>query len=198
MTFLSIDQNKCKRDGICTAVCPIGLIMQKDDATLPTSIPFASRACIRCGHCVSACPYGALSNSFITPEQCTPIRREWLLSPEQTEHYLKIRRSIRAYTSDCVSRETLTRLIETARYAPSGHNSQPVHWRILYSPAEVERSASLVIDWMRAMMTERPEFANTLHLGKTIEKWESGRDPVCRRAPSYRSDARIEKKSLCT
>ena len=183
MAFLTIDQNKCKRDGICSAACPAGLIMQRDNASFPTSIPFASRACLRCGHCVAMCPYGALSNTFVTPEQCAPIHRDWLLTPEQTEHFLRFRRSIRTYEPDCIDRETLTRLIETARYAPSGHNSQPIQWLIIYEPTEVRRIAGLIADWMRAMIKQQPDFANAMHLSRVIEKWENGQDPICRQAP---------------
>jgi len=115
-----IDREKCKRDGICAETCPMGLIEQENDASFPIPEDDAENLCVECGHCVAVCPHGALSLKPITPEQCPPVRREWLLSPEQAEHFLRSRRSIRAYKDKPVDKELITRLIEIARCAPFG------------------------------------------------------------------------------
>jgi nitroreductase len=111
------------------------------------------------------------------------MRKEWLLSPEQAEHFLRSRRSMRAYKNKSVDKKLIERLIEIARFAPSGHNSQPVEWLVIYDSTEVQNLAGIVIDWMRHMLKEQPQFANLLHMDRVVDKWEKGRDPVCRRAP---------------
>ena len=183
MSFLKIDHEKCKCNGICVEVCPLGLIRKRQHSTIPSAVFHAEKFCIGCGHCVAICPYGALSTTTIAPEQCQPVRKEWLLTPEQTEHFLRCRRSIRVYKDKAVDKETLSRLIEIARFAPSAHNSQPVEWMVIYNPADVQKMAGLVVDWMRHFVKDQPDFANRLQLEMVIDKWESGQDQICRKAP---------------
>ena len=35
MAFLTIDETKCKKDGICAAECPRRIIIQEDDKSFP-------------------------------------------------------------------------------------------------------------------------------------------------------------------
>jgi nitroreductase/NAD-dependent dihydropyrimidine dehydrogenase PreA subunit len=183
MSLFTIDQEKCKRDGICTDICPMGLIERKDESSFPSRIEDAEKLCVECGQCVAVCPHGALSLKTITPDQCQPMREEWLLTPEQAEHFLRSRRSIRAYKNKPVDREVISKLIEIARFAPSGHNNQPVQWLVIYDAADVQKMAGIVIDWMRHTLKQQPDLANLLHMDRVVNKWEAGKDPVCRRAP---------------
>jgi ferredoxin len=98
----------------------------------PVPVAGAEELCINCGHCVAVCPHGALSLKTMAPEQCPPVRKEWLFGPEQTEHFLRSRRSVRVYKDKPADRETLAKLIDMARFAPSGHNAQPVQWLVIY------------------------------------------------------------------
>ncbi len=50
MSLFTIDQEKCKHDGICAAECPMRLIELKDKASLPAPIEAAEELCINCGH----------------------------------------------------------------------------------------------------------------------------------------------------
>ena len=102
---------------------------------------------------------------------------------EEIEHFLQARRSIRTYKSKPVSREMLARLIDTARYAPSGHNRQPVHWLVIQGDDEVQRMAGITVDWMRAMIEEQSPMAEMLHLDRPVAAWELGKDRVPERRP---------------
>lgn len=181
MSLFVVDTSKCKKDHICVAVCPLGIIDDVDGVPTPTNN--AKELCIRCGHCVAACPTGALSHTVMTPEQCTPINRNLSLKAEQAEQFLRGRRSIRVYRDDPVDRAVLTRIIETASAAPSGHNTQPVEWLIVHDTSEVRRLTGLVIDWMRFMIQKKPDYAKELSLQLVVDKWEKGIDGVCRSAP---------------
>ncbi len=183
MELFRIDQEKCRRDGICVASCPLQIIEQIDPEATPSPTREAAALCIRCGHCVAVCPHGALVHSAMDPAQCPPVRKEWFLSPEQAEHFLRYRRSIRVYREKPVDRETLTRLIDMARYAPSGHNLQPVRWLVIYDPAEVKQMAGLVADWMRYLWQEKNPLALTLHMDRILAHWDKGVDLICRSAP---------------
>jgi nitroreductase len=117
------------------------------------------------------------------PEDCPPVQKQLLLTPEHAEHFLRSRRSIRTYKDRPVDRAVLARLIEIARFAPSGHNLQPVHWLAIQDTKEVKRLAGLVIDWMRLMIAEHPEVAEPMHFDRVVKAWELGHDKVFRGAP---------------
>lgn len=202
MTLLKVDTEKCKRDGICVDTCPMGIINLKSDRELPALVPGGEELCIQCGHCVAVCPHGALSHSAMPADQCPPIRKELLISPEQAEQFLRMRRSIRRYKQKKVPRELLGRLIEVARHAPSGHNSQPVEWLVVYDDQEVRRLAGLVIDWMRHLVAEKSPLAAMLHLDLVIKSWEAGTERIFRGAPhlivAHAPQAHRASQSSCT
>ncbi len=181
MSLFTVDTAKCKKDNICVAVCPLGIIDVADGVPMP--VGNAGNLCVSCGHCVSACPTGALSHRAMTPEQCTPLIPELSITAGQADQFLRGRRSIRAYRSEPVDRATLERIIATASSGPSGHNTQPVEWLVIYDISEVRRLAGIVIDWMRFMIREKPDFAKSLLLELVVGNWEKGLDTVCRSAP---------------
>ncbi len=177
-----VDEGKCRRDGICVAVCPVG-ILTYGEGEPPALAPGAEARCISCGHCVAACPYGACSLDTMPAESCPPVRPEWHLSPEQAEHFLRSRRSVRVYKESTVEQGRLERLIRVARYAPSGHNAQPVRWLVITGRGEVRGLAGHVADWMRRILERKPEMARAMQLDQVLRRWEAGADPVCRAAP---------------
>lgn len=183
MNHFAINQEKCTRDGICAESCPMGLIAHQDNTSYPTATDDAEKFCVQCGHCVAVCPHGALSLKTIKPDQCPPVHRDWQLTPEQAEHFLRSRRSIRAYKEKQVEKELIKTLIGIARFAPSGHNSQPVQWLVIYEREEIQRLAGMVIEWMLSMLAQQPDFANLLHMDRIVARWEKGEDAICRNAP---------------
>jgi nitroreductase/NAD-dependent dihydropyrimidine dehydrogenase PreA subunit len=183
MELLNVDLEKCKRDGICAAVCPASIIEFKTKEAFPAMIDGGDELCIRCGHCVAVCPHGAMSHANISTEECPPVRKELNLQPDQVEQFLRSRRSIRAYKEKQVDRDVLTKLIELASFAPSGHNTQPVNWRVIYDSDEVLRLAGIVADWMRSLIKEGSPLAASLHMDRVVAAWEAGKDRICRGAP---------------
>jgi nitroreductase/NAD-dependent dihydropyrimidine dehydrogenase PreA subunit len=183
MSLFVVDKEKCRRDGCCTEECPLGLIEIKGEGALPSPVEGAGELCVDCGHCVTVCPAGALSHRSMKPEDCPPTQKQLSLSPEHAEHFLRSRRSIRKYKDKPVDRAVLTRLIEIARFAPSGHNLQPVNWLVIEDANEVKRLGGLVIDWMKVMIKEHPEVAGPMHFDRVVGAWERGHDRVLRGAP---------------
>ena len=182
MSHFIVNEKKCRRDGICVAVCPVGVLTRGTDAP-PELIPGGESLCISCGHCVAACPFGACSLDTMPAEACPPVRPEWRLSPEQAEHFLRSRRSIRVFKDVVVANGRLERLIRTARYAPSGRNRQPVRWLVVSGRAPVRAIAGHVIGWMRSMCDAEPELGRRLTLDRLVADWDDGRDLICRDAP---------------
>lgn len=183
MDLLTVDQQTCDQDGLCAAVCPAGLIDFKK-GTFPGAIPEADELCIRCGHCIAVCPHGSLNHRDMDVAECAPVREDLLLSAAQCEQFLKGRRSIRTYRKKLVTRETLEKLLDVARYAPSGHNSQGVKWLVVGQKEELHRLSSIVAEWMRFMLETMPEFSLGMHLDRTLERWDQGVDVILRGAPT--------------
>lgn len=183
MELFTVNLQTCNFDGLCAAVCPLGII-DWTPGSAPTPAVGAGSACILCGHCVAVCPTGSFSHRDMAVESCAPVRPEWRLSPEQGEHFLRARRSVRVYKNKPVDRDVLARLIDVARYAPSGINSQGARWLVLGDRDELRRLAGLVTDWMRWMQSNMPEAARGLHLDRTLERWNSGQDVILRGAPA--------------
>ena len=183
MSLISVDHEKCAQDGICVAECPAQIIEFKNTGAFPTLIDGGGEFCIRCGHCVAVCPHGAMNHAIMASEKCPPVREDWLMGPEQVIHFLRARRSIRTYKKKDVPRADLTNLIDVARFAPSGHNLQPVNWRVIYKSSEVQRLAGFVIEWMRNLIREQSPLAVAMHMDRVVAAWEAGNDRICRGAP---------------
>lgn len=77
MAFLTIDESKCKQDGICAAECPRRIITQEDEASYPQVAEADEAYCMVCGHCVAVCPHGALSVTGVNIEDCPEIKKTW-------------------------------------------------------------------------------------------------------------------------
>lgn len=183
MSLFTINQKKCKRDGICAADCPAQVIVQADKNSFPEPIENAEEFCINCGHCVAVCPYDAMELSTMPVSGCTLITRDMLPTEASVRHFLEARRSIRQYKKKPVPGKTLEDLIRTARYAPTGSNNQQVHWMIFQDPDEVHQLARMVIDFMKMMMPLTTDEAAIRRFHRIITAWESGRDRITRGAP---------------
>lgn len=182
MDILEINKKTCNQDGICAAVCPSGLIdFKKGD--YPKPVPEAEEICIECGHCVAVCPTASLTHRVIPVEDCLPIQKAFQLTPEQCEHFLKSRRSIRVYKDKFIPRDHLEKLIAIARYAPTGHNSQSVEWLVLGDRDEIHNLAGITVDWLRWSIDNMPELAADMHLDRAVKRWENGVDVIFRGAP---------------
>lgn len=157
MALLTVDEKTCNRDGICAAVCPMGII-DFSKGQLPKASVDAVELCIVCGHCVAVCPTASISHAKMAAQQCPPVQKDFQVSAQQCEQFLRSRRSIRTYKNKPVPRKDIARLITVASHSPSGHNAQSPRWRVIDSAVQIKKLAGTVIDWMR-WMVGYPRFA---------------------------------------
>lgn len=183
MTQLSIDPEKCNKDGVCVQECPARIIVMNEKDDTPAQAENFDELCLRCGHCVAVCPTKALNLDWLTSEECASLNKDRALNPEQAEQFLRARRSYRTYKKRPVEREKLEKLLEIAGYAPSAKNMQPWRWTVVDKPAEVRKCASMVIDWMRGIMEKNPAAAEQRSFTRVIESWDQGHERICRGAP---------------
>ncbi|BEQ16926.1 nitroreductase family protein [Desulfoferula mesophila] len=184
MSLLTIDDSKCKRDGICTKVCPRQLISQKTDDALPAIAPEKEVLCLACGQCVAVCPHGALNNRKAPLEDCLPLDKSLEVSWDQARQFLRSRRSIRAYKAQPLERATLQELIDNARYAPTGGNSQTVHWVVINGRDKLRQLSERTIAWMRQVVEQQSDPVLAGYYGPVVESWDTGHDSILRSAPA--------------
>lgn len=125
--MIQVEPEKCIRCGQCVATCPRKLIAsQSEDVPVAEDLAL----CIECGHCVAACEPGALRHSSVAPEETVAIG-DLELTVDDLERFLRRRRSIRRFKKQAVEPEKLDRMLDIARYAPTGKNKQAVHHAVL-------------------------------------------------------------------
>ncbi len=90
---------------------------------------------------------------------------------EQVFEVIKNRRSIRKYKPDPIPRDTLERLMEAARWAPSGENAQP--WRFVI----VEDREKIKAIGKVAGMADRRQFSAEFAAGETEKRLKKIKDP---------------------
>jgi len=181
--LIRVDATRCHRDGVCIEACPVQILSFPEADGFPAIVEGAADFCIRCGHCVAVCPHGALDHRDVPLAQCLPVVAADAFTPGQVARLLRTRRSIRCFKPEPLERKMLEELIDLARYAPSGHNRQPVRWLVVEQASEVQRLAGLVADWMRHTIASGSPLAAALHLEFVVSAWDKGQDRICRNAP---------------
>ncbi len=183
MSLITIDAEKCKRDGICVRECPAAIIKLKDKENVPQLMKGGEGICLRCGHCVAVCPHGALSHREIPLEDCPPIEKDLTVSLEQVVQLLRSRRSVRTFKDKPVEKETVQQLIEIARYAPTGSNMQLLKWTVFTDKEKVHALAGLVADWMKYQLAKADTALKASYMPNIVAAWDFGVDAILRGAP---------------
>ena len=181
MSILEVNKETCNKCGNCAAVCPGGFILFFEDK-YPRPVSKVDDFCIRCGHCVAACPTGSLTHQDIPVEQCPAIEDSLKVSIEQCAQLIKSRRSIRRYADKPVPREVITRLIDIARYAPTGHNDQNVRWLVVDDKDKLRWFEAIGHDWMRDEISKNPQMAAMFE--GVLKRMEAGHPDFIRNAPA--------------
>lgn len=136
-------KEECVSCGRCVAICP-SFVLEMVEAK---STVVRGEWCIGCGHCGVVCPTEAILHEGIFFDM-HPTRGEVpATSPEALELLLRERRSVRIYTRDPVPEEVLDRILDAGRYAPTGTNSQNVHYIVLTSPDQIENLRAMTINF---------------------------------------------------
>lgn len=182
--MIKINVEKCKKDGICVKECPLSLIKQTEKKAIPKMVSAGKSVCLLCGHCVAVCPHGALSHEATPLDQCLPIDQDLVINQEQAVQFLRSRRSVRVYKDKAVENETIEKLIDHARYAPTGSNSQLVEWRVFTSDKDLKTISKMTVDWLREAIKSPPKEGIMPYIPLIVKAWDGGYDRILRDAPA--------------
>jgi len=184
MDLITVDKELCNKDGICSLVCVSRIIEPAGDDTLPWIREQNAEYCISCGHCVAACPTGALNHRLTPKSDCLPWPQETRFDPDNVETLLRSRRSIRNYRNKAVPREIIARLLDAARYAPTGANLQNCRYIVCDDPEKLHVFSSMIIDGMKTQLADGQAGEMADRTTRLIEAWDLGLDPILRHAPA--------------
>jgi nitroreductase/Pyruvate/2-oxoacid:ferredoxin oxidoreductase delta subunit len=124
---ITIENERCTRCGRCLITCPRTLLVRDGERIHPVE---DLSNCLICGHCVAVCEPDAIRHSHV-PLDAAPALGDLELNDQVLERFLRRRRSIRRFRRDPVEPAKIERLLDIARYAPTGGNVQGVHYTVL-------------------------------------------------------------------
>jgi nitroreductase/NAD-dependent dihydropyrimidine dehydrogenase PreA subunit len=152
MFEITIDADVCKKCGLCATACPLAIPEQEEKGTIPTLNDSRLESCFRCGQCVSICPSGAISHSHFPEGTVTPTRSEYLPTYDQVLELIHSRRSKRLFKDKPVERDVIEKVLEAARFAPSGHNEQTTEFIVVQGKENVHEIGALTAKGIRRMV----------------------------------------------
>ena len=103
---------------------------------------------------------------------------------QNLDHLMRTRRSIRAYKDTLVEKEIIEEILDTARYAPTGSNSQLIEWLAINDPVKMKELSQLVIDWLKDCIASNHPLTERLPMENIVQAWENGEDMIMRGAPA--------------
>ena len=137
---VSEDCIACER---CIAICPSFVLEMMESRAAVVR----GEWCIGCGHCGAVCPTGAILHNGSCLEM-HPNKGEVPATPtEILELLFRERRSVRLYKNDPVPEEVLNKILDVGKYAPTGSNSQNVHYVVLTSPDQIAELRKMTINF---------------------------------------------------
>ncbi len=181
MSIFLVDEKTCSKCGACIEVCPRGIISLQDGG-YPEQLPVADETCDKCGACLIVCPSDSFIHRDIPLGECLPIESALEIGFDQCAQLIKTRRSIRSYKDKPVAREDIARLIDIARYSPTGNNIQNVRWLVFDDKDEIQRFREVGNDWMIGVLRNAPAYAPLADI--FLKRKEAGIDGFLRGAPA--------------
>ncbi|MDT3426708.1 nitroreductase/NAD-dependent dihydropyrimidine dehydrogenase PreA subunit [Paenibacillus forsythiae] len=141
MGLITVDQEECIQCAICVEECPTRALTMGEYGPEAT----AAAACMECGHCVAVCPNEAIDHSLTPLAGQISITGYDKLNEAEAERFLRSRRSIRSYRKTAVPREKLLQLVEIARFAPTGGNTQGISYVIVEDKETLRKASEMTI-----------------------------------------------------
>jgi nitroreductase len=151
---------------------------------IDVSVPYDAHPekCIRCGHCVAVCPKAAFDHRDAPLSAQIPIPEGCMPDPETAALFLRARRSIRNYKPDPIPHDMLLRLLDIARFAPSGTNTRGLSYLVISDRERLGRVTKSVVDWLEEKLN-RPGSRMPASFWEPVEEYRRGRDTLLRGAP---------------
>lgn len=189
MAKIHVDFEKCNSCGDCALACSPSVLTRADGTIRAVD----EEHCTLCGNCLALCPAGAIAVEGLDPAEFPDSPAGPSFSPDSLAAFLRSRRSCRAFAAREVPRQALEKLIDTARYAPTGHNSQNFQFIVVRDRELIRTLAGRTAVFYRNLhgMLSAPEAKLPpwlqSHMRGMRLNWEhhqAGKDRIFRDAPA--------------
>jgi len=177
MDLIQVNQETCIGCGLCVDVCPTRVIQMSNQ--LPQAV---GQSCIACGHCVAVCPQAALDHFKAPLAKQVALETTPVLDADTAARFLRARRSIRRYKQEAVSREKILQLLDIARLAPTGGNSQGVAYHVIDNLDTLKKITVAVVNWMEEEIQKKSPWA-PYYISSVDHYHKTGQDIILRGAP---------------
>lgn len=175
-----MDSEKCTRCGECVKDCPVGIIVMAE--SVPTLKVEKADFCLKCQHCLAICPVAAVSVLGKDPADSRPLVGN-LPSAEQVETLVRGRRSVRRFSPEPVSGDTIRRLLQTAAHAPTGRNNLGVLFSVIEDQSSMQQLREETLAGIRRSADEGRLPKGLELFGGVVKAWDRGVDVIFRDAP---------------
>jgi nitroreductase/NAD-dependent dihydropyrimidine dehydrogenase PreA subunit len=164
---VEINFDICDKEGLCVQICIDGVFEQTDLDSFPV-VAYPDR-CWMCGQCIAVCPGDSITVQGIDLNNCLPISPEMKVEPDQLQEFMRSRRSVRNYHKKRpVRRETIEKVIEAARYAPTGSNAQSLQHIVVETRETIDILVKHTVEALRKKLHQWSEEAALANM----EPWE--------------------------
>lgn len=150
MSWVTIDQEKCNKCGICARRC--ARCFTNNDGVI--TVHADEECCVLCGHCVGLCRTSAITHSRMDMNNFPLINDQIPYGPDEFLQFVRRRRSHRGFKNKPVSRGDLEKLVEMCRYCPTGSNLQTVQIKIITNPEKRKELSDLTIKYFMDMSNQ--------------------------------------------
>jgi nitroreductase/NAD-dependent dihydropyrimidine dehydrogenase PreA subunit len=198
MKQVSIDYETCTKCLLCVQTQARCFSKRGDTVVAEAD----ENTCVLCGHCVGFCPSESITHHTMDMNNFPEVGKRHAIDADDFTQLIRERRSHRAFLNKPVPRKDLERLIDTVRYAPTGHNDQTVEIVLVQNPGRRKVLSNLAVDFMaaagkgqarklaelKASGTGTPEAIAQLtggseFMGFLAQARDEGRDPLLYEAP---------------
>lgn len=131
MYNLNLNKEKCINCGTCADVCKSAKVYGLKGNMIEA---IHQERCWECYACIAACPKGAIEYIGEQAKMPESIQNDGLLID-----VLRARRSVRIFNGNQVDRDTIIRLLNSSKWAPSAQNEQFVKWIYIDSRERIKQ-----------------------------------------------------------
>ena len=159
---IKIDYEVCTRCGLCSRVCGSKRIIIEDDGK---PLKVIEAGCNDCGQCIAVCPVNAIINTRTDMREYTDIVDPGITF-NQFSHLVRNRRSIRNFRKEALKQEHIDKLMEVAKYIPTGSNKQSLKYKFITDQEVLQKISNSMASKMRIALKLSESFPVRLFMKK--------------------------------